>query len=354
VCVIAWHGVLVCYGPDAEIPYWTGPIRPLVYVILPMFFSLGGFLVSASLYRNDLPSFLTLRVLRIFPALVVQVLLSALLLGPLVTTLSLSEYVTSPVFAAYFQTLLANIQYYLPGVFTANPGGAYVSLPLWTIPLELAGYGIICLLSFIGLLKRPGLLFCTILLACVGITGAEAVRGHFYSLEMRPPGRMLVLCFLLGVSIYTLRKRLPWTRSAFAVAFVLSWISLSFQQTVYLAPLPVAYLTVYLGFLHPPRTRLVRDVDYSYGLYIYGFPVQQTIAHFFPAWRIWPVNVAGAVLVAGCLAFLSWHLLESKVMERRKLVLAVVARLTQRSDMVWAQLRTTAGDWLGIRTAPRK
>jgi hypothetical protein len=45
VCVIAWHGVLVCYGPDAEIPYWTGPIRPLVYVILPMFFSLGGFLV---------------------------------------------------------------------------------------------------------------------------------------------------------------------------------------------------------------------------------------------------------------------------------------------------------------------
>src|SRR5271163_2930831 len=69
---------------------------PFVAFLLPMFFSLSGFLVAGSLERsNTLITFLGLRVFRIMPALAVEILLSALVLGPLLTTVSLDDYFSS-------------------------------------------------------------------------------------------------------------------------------------------------------------------------------------------------------------------------------------------------------------------
>src|SRR5262249_49082197 len=80
VSIIAWHGVVVCYGYASEANLWLGPIGPLGWFLVPSFFALSGFLVMGSLYRNDLLSFLALRGLRIFPALAVELLLSAFII----------------------------------------------------------------------------------------------------------------------------------------------------------------------------------------------------------------------------------------------------------------------------------
>jgi peptidoglycan/LPS O-acetylase OafA/YrhL len=85
ISVIAVHSVMLCSG---QFPFWTGPLRPLVCFILPSFFALSGFLVTGSFERNTIPAFFTLRALRIFPALAVEVLISALIIGPLLTTVS--------------------------------------------------------------------------------------------------------------------------------------------------------------------------------------------------------------------------------------------------------------------------
>src|ERR1700712_2196271 len=90
VAVILFHSFTVSYGVSGEGVLWNWPLGPLSFSIVPAFFALSGFLVAGSLQRNDLASFLTLRAIRIFPALFVEVVLSALILGPLFTTLPLS------------------------------------------------------------------------------------------------------------------------------------------------------------------------------------------------------------------------------------------------------------------------
>ena len=123
--VICWHSRLTSYGegPDAR-HIWLVDIAlfPLAIFILPMFFSLSGFLVAGSLERSrTLLTFLGLRVFRIVPALAVEVLLSALILGPLLTTMPLQSYFSDREFQSYFLNIFGDIHYSLPGVFQSNP-----------------------------------------------------------------------------------------------------------------------------------------------------------------------------------------------------------------------------------------
>ena len=116
--IIVWHGIPISYGPEVELGYWRGPLGVVMHFLLPMFFALSGFLVAGSLDRcRTLVSFFGLRVLRIVPALAVEVTLSALIFGPLLTSLPLREYFGSPVFFSYFLNMLGDIHFLLPGLF---------------------------------------------------------------------------------------------------------------------------------------------------------------------------------------------------------------------------------------------
>lgn len=137
VSVLAAHTVTVCYGTQAETVLWSGPLRPLVYFIVPSFFALSGFLVAGSRERNSLPAFLTLRVLRIYPALTAEVVISAFLIGAALTILPLHQYFTSRTLLKYLLNVTGYIHYRLPGVFETLPTPNIVNAQLWTVPFEL-------------------------------------------------------------------------------------------------------------------------------------------------------------------------------------------------------------------------
>jgi peptidoglycan/LPS O-acetylase OafA/YrhL len=89
--------------------------------MVPAFFALSGFLVTGSALRlRATAPFLTFRVLRILPALLVEVTLSALILGALFTTLPLKSYFSDPQFFRYFGNIVGLITFHLPGVFESN------------------------------------------------------------------------------------------------------------------------------------------------------------------------------------------------------------------------------------------
>ncbi len=287
VAVIVWHTVIVCYGPAAEVPFWSGWPRPFVFAIVPSFFALSGFLVAGSLVRNNLPAFLTLRAMRIYPALFFEVMTSAIVIGLLLSTVSVYQYLSGREFFTYLLNSVGYIHYELPGLFLDNPAGRFVNLQLWTIPYELECYVSITALALFGLARRPRLL----LLAICLLTAISA--GHDYStllINSRPPGRLLVLAFLSGVLLYVWRERISTSNVVFVIALALSWFLLSHKNTATVAALPVAYVTVWLGIKNPRRTILVAGADYSYGMYLYGFPVQQSLAYLFPGMRIWYLN----------------------------------------------------------------
>lgn len=336
--IVAWHTILVCYGKAVEDEAWSGPARALIFFLVPSFFALSGFLVAGSLIRNNLPSFLTLRAIRIYPALAIETFISAILIGPFLSTLSFSEYFSHSEFQTYALNVLGYVHYHLPGVFLDNPGGRSVNEQLWTIPYELECYIAIAAMALIGLTKRPKALFWTLCLATVGILAYQIYLSKFPPLSARPPGRMIVLAFLFGAALYFLKSIVPMSKVLFVTAVAACWAIFQFAEANYLAPLPVAYVTIYLGSLNPPRGIVTKLADYSYGLYLYGFPVQQTLVNVFPSTAQWYYNLPLSIAAAGALSYVSWHLVEKPVMDKKSSILAVVNRWASRDG---AKLRQT-------------
>jgi hypothetical protein len=100
------------YGPGRieMLTLWNSPARPLLLFVVPSFFAPGEFLVAGSLLRNSIAGFLTLRVMRIFPALACEVLIPALIIGPLFTVLPWSAYFIAERFRAYFSNVIDIVQ----------------------------------------------------------------------------------------------------------------------------------------------------------------------------------------------------------------------------------------------------
>jgi peptidoglycan/LPS O-acetylase OafA/YrhL len=317
VSVIGVHCTSTSYGFEIDRVIWARPQVAFFHMILPMFFALSGFLVAGSLERcPTLVSFYGLRVLRIVPALFVEVVISALIFGPLLSSLDLATYFSAPEFRAYFLNIVGDIHYVLPGVFTHNPIPNTVNQQLWTVPFELECYLALGVLAVIGAVRRRSLLL-AVVIAGQTLWAWEAIkRGGDYTAGATGP--VLVLCFLIGVLFFLYRDSLSLTLPLFLAALVLSVALILLPRGAYYVPLPATYVTVYLGLLDPPKARGLFSGDYSYGLYLYGFPIQQAFASIGPWAQHWYLNLAFTLALGFTVACLSWHYVEKPALRLRR------------------------------------
>ncbi|NOJ44623.1 acyltransferase [Bradyrhizobium sp. WSM 1791] len=315
----------------------------MVRFIVPSFFALSGFLVAGSLERNTILAFLTLRFLRIFPALCVEVLISALLLGPLLTSLSLSDYFSHPEFWRYLGNIVGWVHLYLPGVFENRPPPHYVNGSIWTVPFELECYAAIAALGIAGLSKRP-ILFTSVAFIAMLVFSA---KGGTFAVISRVGGELiivslgrgeLILPFMFGVAIYLVRNLLPFSLLLFVLSLTLSYVLVYFRPTSYLAAPFVAYSTAYMGLLNPRRTLLVRGAEYSYGIYLYGYPFQQAAFQLLPGGTFWLLNIVYGVLSSGAAAYLSWIFVEKRVLDWRSAALLRVANFIEWLSLLFRRL----------------
>ena len=114
------------------------------------FFIISGYLIFQSLERSKtIVSYLWKRVLRLFPALFV-VLLLTVFLAPLVYE-STTPYMQNKEVFSYLprNLLLYDLQYHIKGVFDQNPYPSAINGSLWTICYEFSMYLLLGLLFFI-------------------------------------------------------------------------------------------------------------------------------------------------------------------------------------------------------------
>lgn len=294
-----------------------------------VFFFISGFLVCRSWdARRDPVAFLTARALRIAPAYWCVLLLTAALLGPVFTTLPLGEYLREARTLKYVaHGAVIDIQYLLPGVFERAPAPG-VNGSLWTIRLEVALYLMLAIAGALSLQAEAGppardarwwahpvvrggmVLFWFWLL----VRFAFAAPGYYH----------LAGHFLLGAVCYRYRT-LCLLR--IDVALLLAGAAIGLGRTSWgpiAMPLAIGYGVLTVA-LHPAlRTRAgwLHRNDYSYGLYLYGFPVQQSLVALGIAAPL-PL-FAGALLLTGLCAALSWHLLERPILARKDACIARV------------------------------
>jgi len=233
-----------------------------------VFFVISGYLVTASWRRAPhLGAFLKKRVLRIEPALIVSVALTALLLGAAVTTLPLTDYFRRPQVWLYVlrNALLYPVTYELPGVFAQNPLPDTVNGSLWTLRLEFSCY---LLVAALGLAR---LLTTRVVAGLAVVAGAVFVVLHIARPDLSTgPLRLADIAALNGFlflagGFLNLRDRpVPvW------IAVLLAPLILT---PAWIFGLPA--LVIVVGSLRSVRL----PADISYGLYIYAFPLQQVLA----------------------------------------------------------------------------
>jgi peptidoglycan/LPS O-acetylase OafA/YrhL len=286
-----------------------------------IFFSISGYLVALSWLRDpNLGRFLLRRSLRIFPALIVVVLLSAFVLGPLVTRPSLADYFGNPLTYFYLKNIALYINYYLPGVFENNVYPGAVNGSLWSLPAEFSMY----LLTPI-LIVGAGLLGGRIAFA---IVGAIFIAVTFWLTSIGPQFRLVLYAtdvwswasvapyFVVGMlyAVCRLDRFLNiYVGAAGLFSLAVFETSVPVKEAALLLVLPYFSLSFGSGYT-PVLRKLMLGADLSYGLFLYGFPIEQTLKWALgPLIGPWKTFVLATIICAG-LASLSWHFVEKRVL----------------------------------------
>jgi peptidoglycan/LPS O-acetylase OafA/YrhL len=316
-------------GNDPTEHQLTGLGRPITLSYLPMFFALSGFLVTGSALRTRrLIPFLGLRVLRLLPALFIEVTLSAIILGAIFTNLPLSHYYTAPTFWSYFLNIIGDIHFYLPGVFTNNTTDV-VNSNLWTLPWEFQCYVVMSLAIVTGVVYNRKALAILFGIATVALICASLVDG-FQVVPAQVGGPTLVYYFVAGVLMFLWRDKIVFHDVFFIIAAVTCYILMMSSRTVFLYPILLTYITVFIGLFPFPRFSLIKSGDYSYGIYLYGFPVTQALV---ASLAILHKNfvLAGplAVMATGTFAALSWHGIEKHCLKLKRYIAPKSAKITE-------------------------
>ena len=287
-----------------------------------IFFVVSGFLVTGSLFaRGTLRSFVRARSLRIFPALTASAFGAALVIGPLVTRLPLATYLASPLTWLYAllnsTTWPWGVVWQLPGVFAGNPGGDAVNGALWSLPWELTMYAMLVGIGALALRSRPllgarGVRVVVFGIALLSTLGHGLNEGADLSRAFRVvQGLRLVALFFTGASLQLLRDRVPLKGSWFAVALAALVAALRWQGYALVAyPLLLSYVVLWLALVPGGVLRTYNRLgDYSYGFYLWQFPIQQWIV-FTHRGISQPLLLLASLPAALAIAVASWHLIE--------------------------------------------
>lgn len=327
---------IVNAGIAAEVKGVSGPARPYTLCRVPMFFALSGFLVSGSAFRTrKIVPFLGLRVIRILPALFVEVTLSAIILGGIFTTLTASDYYTSPEFFAYFLNILGNVHYTLPGVFREHNVAPTVNGNLWTLPAEFYAYAITACLMLSGLVFNRKIFSIIFLICTIPLLIGNFLYGYGEN-HLGLDGNVSVYYFFMGVLFYLWRDKIPYRASYFVIALVAAYVLMMSNHTVYVYPAILTYITLFIGLSALPQIGFLKTGDYSYGVYLYGYPITQSLVAAIPAVRGNLFLLLGlTVFFTALFSFLSWHLIEKRFLFFKRY-------LSPRSAQISAELHPKA------------
>jgi peptidoglycan/LPS O-acetylase OafA/YrhL len=312
--VLLGHSYVVNLGEGIPEPLSMFDMT-ISYVAVNGFFILSGLLITRSIDRNpDLIRYFSARALRLYPAMVVCVLLASFVFGPLVSALPPAEYYTNPQLWKYICDVLTfgDTAGGPPQIFPGNPFEGEWAASLWTLRFEALAYAGTAVLAFLGLSRSR-----TLMLALF-VTSVSLF--FFVRMDVVPvPEQLLDLTrfattYMLGAVLYCYRDqvRLSWSLGLGITAIAICFGP--FASFEIMLNFLLAAWVLLIGFAKiPGRVHLSRMPDFSYGVYIWQWPVMQALWYFDiardPAMTML-LAIPGSILMGA----ISWYTLEKPVL----------------------------------------
>jgi peptidoglycan/LPS O-acetylase OafA/YrhL len=331
VFVVFSHSYALSGAGDGDWLFSMSQQTTFSYIGVRCFFIISGFLIFESLLRsNGLKDYFWKRILRLFPALFVMLLVTLFIL-PLVYESS-TPYLKNIEVWTYFPRNLSlyDLQYSIEGVFHNNPRQT-INGSLWTIAYEFSLY---ILISFLFFIKEKRLIIRFILV--VGFLffslsylltlnvplkiGRVNFHGNFFNFSS----------FFLSGAIFASFKDILNRYKKFLLIFGIAALLLSFYFSLFdivqFFLLPIIILPFGTSSTKYITNLSKKFGDMSYGIYIYSFPIQQIFVHLFN-FSTFQLLIP-SLLFSFLFAFASWHLIEKKALKFKQINFKLISFAT--------------------------
>lgn len=309
--VIMFHSFFISTG--SETGEWFRTITnnqiTMGEFAVSIFFLCGGYLIAMSVEKyQTAKAYFSIRIKRLFPSLFF-VTVATMIFCSFISTWKPVGYVISADTWKYLLNAVLIRVHRLPGVFESH-ADAVVNGSLWTLPVEFACY-VLCFiaykLTFLNKKRFP----LSIPLVAIGTFVVWKMGA------MRPSLREIispVLLFYIGMGYWVYRENILLHVRYFAISivvFILLFV-LGQGQVAMLFAFPYMMMYLWFGIKQCP-SKLGKLGNYSYGIYLWGFTVQQVVVHFWPGNTMNPMlNVLFSIPIACILGWLTYEIVENK------------------------------------------
>jgi peptidoglycan/LPS O-acetylase OafA/YrhL len=323
--------LLVIYGHSSPL-VGTGDLFPASWAVQPEkgvlmgFFAMSGFQIAESWLRDPHPlRFATKRVLRLWPPMLVVVVVMALVVGPLVTDLRAGSYFSDPGTWDYIvrNAGMLTLIHVLPGVFVHNPWPVAVNGSLWTLPMELLAYAGLYVLLLLGGVKQQRRWM--VVAAVTGFVIWDRYLDHIPGAESAgallsvPIESLVAFVTAFGIGVILCVYRIPLSPTAAIVGLAVLFLMPNSEAASFWMRFAVSYTVVLVAHYWPARLRVPSTwVNGSYGVYVWGFPIQQLLAT--AGIRNQFLMLTCAAPIAYVMGTLSWKFVEEPTMRLRHLI----------------------------------
>ncbi len=296
VCVIVSHSIPLSRGGDYAdgLSVYTGGRLSLGGVAVGLFFVTGGYLIAKSAEtKKNFKNYFTARCIRIFPELIFVTVILALLAGPVFSVLTPSNYYKDMGTWKYLLNCIFVLQHNLPGVFVENIYGATVNGPLWTLPVEFMCY-IMCFCAYKLKFFSQKKFKYTIPLAVLAGIISTCFFNTFMIAVIRP-----VLLFYIGMGMYVYRNKIVLEQKMGILSIILFIISILLKADIIAMYFFFPYMVYYIAFgIKYKYDSFGQKWEISYGMYLWGWPVGQTLCMLFGGQMNWVVNMILTLFIA--------------------------------------------------------
>ncbi|MBD2357546.1 acyltransferase [Tolypothrix sp. FACHB-123] len=313
-------------------------------IAVEVFFILSGFLITSSYLKStSLIRYAWHRFLRIYPGLWICLSITAIIICPLVIIHtndgSLGQYFAttnnSPFTYIYANLFNPRKQIGISNIFEANPWPIDLNGSLWTLWLEVICYTLVPFLGIIGFLSKKKdlflFIFCLIFAIYILQIIIPSTNYWFSSLPYLAfyaqnginnwKNKRLVLYFMSGSLFFLYKDKVDITSKPLVVIVsILIFLGITVLPHDLICVFAFPYLIFWLA-VHLPFNKFEKALkgDYSYGLYIYSYPIQQTLTSFKLNHYSFSIYFMMSLFFTLAVSIASWHLIEKPCLSMKNI-----------------------------------